>query len=79
MEKGDTGTFKSKVKGKLQAGQTVVTGTADGKNLVGRSLSETRDLIEASISKESDPLENQKMSRIQREHAQQYFKSLRDK
>jgi len=79
LEKGDTGTFKSKVKGKLQQGQTVVTGTADGKNLVGRSVSETRDLIEASISKESDPLENQKMSRIQREHAQQYFKSLRDK
>ena len=79
MEKGDTGTFKSKVKGKLQGGQTVVTGTADGKNLVGRSVSETRDLIEASISKESDPLENQKMPRIQREHAQQYFKSLRDK
>lgn len=78
LEKGDTGTFKSKVAGKLQRGQTVVTGTADGKNLVGRSVSETRDLIEASISKESDPLENQKMSRIQREHAQQYFKSLRD-
>lgn len=79
LDKGDTGTFKSKVKGKLQQGQTVVTGTADGKNLVGRSVSETRDLIEASISKESDPLENQKMSRIQREHAQQYFKSLREK
>ncbi|MDA7903989.1 hypothetical protein N9B31_10040, partial [Mariniblastus sp.] len=79
LEKGDTGTFKSKVKGKLQQGQTVVTGTADGKNLVGRSVSETRDLIQASISQESDPLENQKMSRIQREHAQQYFKSLRDK
>eukprot|EP01047_Picozoa_sp_COSAG01_P002212 COSAG01_NODE_57_length_30534_cov_519.070018_18_plen_563_part_00 len=79
LEKGDTGTFKSKVKGKLQQGQTVVTGTADGKNLVGRSVSETRELIEASISKESDPLENQKMSRNQREHAQQYFKSLRDK
>jgi myosin heavy subunit len=79
LEEEDTGTFKSKVKGKLQQGQTVVTGTADGKNLVGRSVSETRDLIQASLSKESDPLENQKMSRIQREHAQQYFKSLREK
>ena len=78
LEKEDTGTFRSKVKAKLQQGQTVVTGTADGKNITGRSASETRELIQASVSRESDPLENQKMSRTQREHAQQYFKALRD-
>jgi hypothetical protein len=79
LEKEDTGSFRSKVKGKLQQGETVVTGSADGKNITGRSASETRELIEASVSKQSDPLENQKMSRTQREHAQQYFKALREK
>lgn len=78
LEKEDTGTYKSKVKANLQQGQTVVTGSADGKNITGRSTSETRELIQASVSRESDPLENQKMSRTQREHAQQYFKSLRE-
>ncbi len=79
LEKEDTGSFRSKVQGKLQQGETVVTGTADGENITSRSVSETRELIQASVSKESDPLENQKMSRIQREHAQQYFRALREK
>ena len=78
LAKEDTGTFRSKVKGKLQRGETVVTGTANGKNLTGRSTSETRELVRASLSKDSDPLENQKLSRAQREHARQYFQSLRE-
>lgn len=78
LEKEDTGSFRSKVKGKLQQGETVVTGTADGQNITGRSASETRDLIQASVNRDSDPLENLRMSRIQREHAQQYFKALRE-
>lgn len=79
LEEEKTGSFRSKVKAKLQQGETVVTGSADGKNITGRSASETRELIQASVSKQSDPLENQKMSRTQREHAQQYFKALREK
>lgn len=77
-EEDETGTFKARVKGKLQRGQTVKTGTADGKNITGRSASETRELVKAGLSKESDPLENQKLSKTQREHAQQYFEALRD-
>ena len=79
LEKEQTGTFKSRVKGKLQRGETVITGTADGKNLTGRTKSETRELIRNSMSKESDPLENVKLSKSAREHAQQYFKDLREK
>ena len=78
LEKEDTGSFRSRVKGKLQQGETVVTGDADGKNLTGRSASETRELVRDSMSKESDPLENQKLSRTQREHAEQYFRALRE-
>ena len=71
------GTFKSRVKGKLQRGQTVITGTADGNNISGRSVSEARELIRAEMSKDADPLENQQLPKSQREHARQYFESLR--
>jgi hypothetical protein len=79
LEKENTGTFKSKVKGKLQRGQTVVTGNADGKNLTGRSQSETKELIRDSMSKDSDPLENISLPKTAREHAQEYFKQVREK
>jgi hypothetical protein len=78
LEDGETGTFKSRVKAKLQRGQTVITGSADGDNISGRSVSEARELIQAEMSKESDPLENQQLPRSQREHARQYFEALRD-
>lgn len=73
----DTGGFKARVKGDVGEGETVITGTADGKNITGRSLSEARDLIQASMSQDADPLENQKLPKAQREHAQQYFEALR--
>ncbi|MCH2183622.1 MAG: hypothetical protein MK108_16610 [Mariniblastus sp.] len=73
----DTGTYKSRVKGKLQKGETVVTGNADGDNISGKTASQARELVEASLNKKSDPLENQKLPRSQREHVQQYFNKLR--
>ena len=75
--KTDTGTFKSRVKGRLQRGETVVTGSADGKNITGKSLSEVREIAKSSMQKKSDPLENQKLPKSQREHARQYFENLR--
>ena len=76
-EEEDTGSYKSRVKGKLQKGETVVTGNADGDNISGRTASQARELVEASLSEKSDPLENQKLPRSQREHVQQYFNKLR--
>lgn len=73
----DTGSYKSRVKGKLQKGETVVTGNADGDNISGKTASQARELVEASLNKKSDPLENQKLPRSQREHVQQYFNKLR--
>ena len=68
LEEEDTGGFKARVAGKLTRGETVVTGNADGVNITGRSVSEARDLVQASMSKDSDPLENQKLPKAQREH-----------
>ena len=77
LEKNDTNGFKARVKGQLQQGETVVTGTADGDNITGRTTSEARKLVEEGMTRETDPLENQILPKAQREHAQQYFESLR--
>jgi chromosome segregation ATPase len=76
-EEDKTGKYKSRVKGKLQRGQTVVTGDADGSNITGRSTSEVRKIVRKSMSQKSDPLENQILPKSQREHAKEYFEKLR--
>ena len=76
-EDDKTGKYKSRVKGKLQKGQTVVTGDADGNNITGRSTSEVREIVRKSMSDKADPLENQVLPKSQREHAQEYFEKLR--
>ena len=73
-----TGKYKSRVKGKLQRGQTVVTGDADGNNITGRSVSEVREVVRQNISDKADPLENQVLPKSQREHAREYFEKLRN-
>ncbi len=78
QEEEKTGNYKSRVRGKLQKGQMVVTGKADGENLTGRSTSEARAIVEAAIAADSDPLENQVLPKSQRDHAKQYFESLRE-
>jgi len=77
IEEDETGGFRSRVRGKLQKGETIVTGTADGDNIAGKSASEARELVQRAMNRESDPLENQRLPRAQREHAQQYFEALR--
>ena len=78
-ESGDTGHFRSRVKGNVQRGQSVVTGNTDGENVPGQSIAEARADIKSSISGDTDPLEDQQLPRSQREHAQQYFENLRGK
>ena len=73
-----TGNYKSRVKGALQKGQTVVTGDADGNNISGRSVSEVREVVRQSVSDKTDPLENQVLPKSQREHAREYFEKLRN-
>ena len=73
-----TGDYKSRVRGKLQKGQMVDTGKADGENLTGSTTSEARAIVDAAIAGDSDPLENQVLPKSQRDHAKQYFESLRE-
>ena len=77
-EKNNTGNFKSRVRGKLQKGRIVATGTADGENLTGRTASETREIIEAEMSSRKEAVENQLLPKSQREHTKQYFQRVLD-
>ena len=78
FEEDETSGFKTGVRGKVGRGEKVVTGNADGNNISGRSSSEVAELIRATEARTTDPTENQKLSKKHREHAEQYFRSLRD-
>lgn len=71
-EKTDTGHYDSKVAAKLRPGEVVRTGDAGGPNLAGRSQEDVKEQILSSLSEAPDPITNQKLPRVHREHARQY-------
>lgn len=75
---GDTSGFKSQVKGKLQKGETVATGSADGNNITGKSVSQAREIVKASMNEDNDPLAEKKLPKSTREHAREYFQKVRE-
>ncbi len=77
-EQTDTGTYESQVRGKPQPGEVVRGGDADGPNVVGRSVQEVRQAIEAKAQSTDDPQVNVKLPRNQRDHAKQYFERFRE-
>ena len=79
FEEDETSGFKTGVKGRVGKGEKVVTGTAEGENISGRTTAQTKEMIRVSESADTDPTENQKLSKKHREHAEQYFKALRDR
>ncbi len=74
----DTNTYETQVRGKVKKGKAIIAGFADGPNRKGITQEDVKQSIEAALSKESDPSENQTLPRSEREHAQQYFDRLRD-
>ncbi|MEL6106920.1 MAG: hypothetical protein AAFU85_12820 [Planctomycetota bacterium] len=77
-EEGDTNSYETQVRGKVQRGKSVITGFADGPNKKGVTREDVKNSIETAISEESDPLENQTLPRTERDHARDYFNKLRD-
>ena len=76
-EEGDTNTYETQVRGKVKKGKAMITGFADGPNRKGITREDVKHAIDSSFSEESDPLENQQLPRIEREHAMDYFNKLR--
>lgn len=69
----DTGLYDSQVAGKVQRGQSVVTGLADGPNLPGEAQVGVREAILSALRERTDPLTDEQIPRDQREHAKEYF------
>ncbi len=74
----DANTYDTQVRGDIQKGEVITAGTADGPNRKGVTQQEIQSAVDDVLSKESDPLENQKLPRDEREHAEQYFNRLRE-
>ena len=74
---GDTNTYETQVAGKVQKGQSVISGYADGPNRKGVTREAIAAAIESSIGQDADPMEDQVLPRDQREQTRQYFESLR--
>ncbi len=74
----ETNTYETQVRGDPKKGKAIIAGFADGANRKGITREDVKAAIQAELSKESDPTENQTLPRAEREHAQQYFDQLRE-
>lgn len=74
----NTNTYETQVRGQVKKGKAIIAGFADGPNRKGVTREDVKQAIQGSLTEESDPTENQTLPRTEREHAQQYFDSLRD-
>lgn len=76
-EEDDTNTYKTQVRGEVKRGKSVIVGYADGPNRKGRTREAIAAAVESALQEESDPAENQRLPRAEREHTRQYFDALR--
>jgi hypothetical protein len=77
-EEIDAGTYDSQVRGEPKQGRGVIAGFADGPNRKGVSRQEIKDAVMGAINDRSDPLENQTLPRVERDHTREYFDRLRE-
>lgn len=76
-EETETGTYETQVRGQPKAGPGIVSGFADGPNRKGVSREEVKSAVLGAVQDQSDPLENQTLPRVERDHAREYFDRLR--
>jgi hypothetical protein len=76
-ERTDTNFYESQVRGEVQAGEAVRTGTAGGPNRAGQTLEEVKEQLRSTTSQDADPLVDVRLPRKQRDHARQYLNRIR--
>ncbi len=76
-EDQDTNSYDTRVQGDVKRGRAVIAGFADGPNRKGITRETIKNVIEASMSEEGDPLDDQLLPRDERDQTQQYFDSFR--
>jgi len=73
----ETSPYDTQVRGQPRQGRGIIAGFADGPNRKGVSREEIKDAVIGAINSPSDPLENQNLPRVERDHAREYFDRLR--
>jgi hypothetical protein len=76
-ERTGTNFYDSQVRGKVQPGEAVRTGTASGPNRAGQTLEEVKEQLRSSTSEDADPLIDVRLPRKEREHAREYLNRIR--
>jgi hypothetical protein len=76
QQKTDTSFYETQVRGKVQPGEAVRTGSAGGANRAGRSLEEVKDQIRSSLDQEPEPLTDVRLPRNEREQVKEYYQRL---
>lgn len=77
-EKTDTNFYDSKVAAQLGKGKMVMKGFVRGPNKPGEVLETIKEAMESANTTEENPLKNVRLTRAQREQAQQYFDRMRE-
>jgi hypothetical protein len=78
IEKDDVDFRDSHVNQNVGKGRAVITGEVEGPNIKGLVQQEIREQIESSRRESSDTVTTQRLPRHQRDHAKEYFDSLRE-
>ena len=76
-EESATDTVQARNRADSKAGAAVITGDADGPNKAGLSRAEARQVIEAAEHADTDPVDNTRLPRVERDHSNEYFDKLR--
>lgn len=76
-EKNDVSFRDSRVRAKPGRGAAVVVGEADGPNIRGLVVESIKEQMATDASKPADPLVVEQLPKSRREHAEEYFNSLR--
>lgn len=76
--KTDTSMYESRVKGNVQPGEAVRTGSAGGPNQAGKTLQEVKDQLKSNFSQDADPLTDLRLPKKEREHTREYFRRYRE-
>lgn len=77
-EKTDVNFHDSRVAADLDKGKMIVVGNVRGPNKPGEALEAVKEAMESANTNDENPLTNVRMTRAQREQAQQYFDAMRD-
>ncbi len=77
-EETDTDFFESRVRDQMKAGETIYGGKVGGANRKGNTQMDIQDAVLTSLSEEPDPLDDTPLPKTQKDHAREYFNTIRE-